>query len=456
MRIRPLRLLKYFVRQVAIIAMILPFRLYAQDNPAKPGAAITLDQCVSYALQHQPLLQKTQLNEDISKSNERIALSGWFPQLNLTGNLQHYIEQPVVIFPDFTNPSGPKRKITTGVLNNSSFQFSATQNLLNTSLLFAGKTAPDYNLLSRENTQLAKIDVVVNVSKAYYDVLLSNQQIKVLGEDVQRLEKNTRDAYNLYHNGIVDKTDYQRALIALNNAKAARRNAGEAIRAKYTYLKQLMGYPADSLFTVSFDSAAVAHETVLDTLQQPDYNSRVEYQALQTNLRLQHDQVGYYRWSFLPSLSAFYNYNIVYQNDVFSQLYSEKFPNSIVGLTLNLPLFQGTKRIQNLNIARLEYKQAQLDVDNLKSQINTEYSQAMAVYKSNLVQLSTDRENVGSARDIYKIISLQYNQGIKTYLDVIVAETDLRTAELNYLDTLFQVLSSSLDVKKALGQISIQ
>ncbi len=433
-----------------------PHFIRAQNASGVSDSTASLSACISYAMEHQPLLRETQLNESISASNVKLALSGWFPQVTATANMEHYIQQPTVIFPDFTNPTGPKRKITTGVLNNSTATLGVTQNIYTTDLLFAGKTAPDYRLIASENTRKSKIDVVVDVSKAFYDVLLSEQQIKVLNEDVQRLEKNKTDAYNLFNNGVVDKTDYQRAVIALNNAQAQIKNAREAIHAKYAYLKQVMGYPSDSTLTIAFDSTAVAGEIAIDTLQQANPDNRVEYQQLQTNLKLQHDQVQYYKWSFMPDLSAFYNYNLVFQNDLFSELYNVKYPNSIIGLSLNLPIFQGMKRIQNLNIARYEYKQSQLQAEDLKNQIHTEYSQALAQYKGNLVQLNTDQENEKDARDIYNIITLQYKQGIKTYLDVIVAETDLRTAELNYLDALFQVLSSALDVRKALGTIAVQ
>jgi outer membrane protein TolC len=98
----------------------------------------------------------------------------------------------------------------------------------------------------------------------------------------------------------------------------------------------------------------------------------------------------------------------------------------------------------------------ELDVDNLKSQVNTEYTQAMAIYKSHLNELSLDKENVKTATDIFNIIKSQYNQGIRTYLDVIVAETDLRTSQLNYFNALFQLLASTLDVKRALGNILVK
>jgi outer membrane protein TolC len=63
-------------------------------------------------------------------------------------------------------------------------------------------------------------------------------------------------------------------------------------------------------------------------------------------------------------------------------------------------------------------------------------------------------ENVALAEDVYRIIKLQYDEGIKTYLEVITAETDLRTTQLNYFNALYQVMSRKIDVQKSLGQIS--
>lgn len=59
--------------------------------------------------------------------------------------------------------------------------------------------------------------------------------------------------------------------------------------------------------------------------------------------------------------------------------------------------------------------------------------------------MSLARENIGTAKSIFNTVKLQYNKGVQTYLQVLVSETDLRKAELNYLSTLFQVLSSKLD-----------
>jgi len=77
----------------------------------------------------------------------------------------------------------------------------------------------------------------------------------------------------------------------------------------------------------------------------------------------------------------------------------------------------------------------------------------MSLYKGNLAYYLSLKENVVLADDVYKTIGLQYKSGVKTYLDVIIAESDLRTAQINFYDALFQLVQSKFDVQKAMGSI---
>jgi outer membrane protein TolC len=199
----------------------------------------------------------------------------------------------------------------------------------------------------------------------------------------------------------------------------------------------------------------MGNDVRLDTTQVVNYKNRIEYQALQTQKRLQIDNLDYYKLSFLPTLSVFYNYNLAYLNNDFNKLYNTSYPNSLIGLQVTLPLFEGTKRIQNIKVAKLELERSDWDITAIKFQINTQFVQAMSAYKSNLNYWRILKKNVQTAQNVYNVISLQYKQGVKTYLDVITAESDLRTAEFNYLDALFNVLSSKVDVEKAMGKIPL-
>ncbi|HEX8657606.1 MAG TPA: TolC family protein, partial [Hymenobacter sp.] len=159
-------------------------------------------------------------------------------------------------------------------------------------------------------------------------------------------------------------------------------------------------------------------------------------------------------YGFLPSLSAYGNYNRVFQNNEFSQLYNTAFPNSQVGLQLAVPIFTGMRRLQNLRIAELEQDRLDLDVVDTRNQVNTEYQSAIANYKSALNDLNAQRDNVADAREVYKVIKLQYDEGLRAFLDVITAENDLRNSQFNYYNSLYKVLASKLDVQRARGDIT--
>jgi outer membrane protein TolC len=276
----------------------------------------------------------------------------------------------------------------------------------------------------------------------------------VLEQTVTRLDRSLKDAYYQYQSGVADKVDYKRATISLNNAKADRKAALEQLTARYAYLKQQMGYPAEQSLQLSFDTTHMESEIAFDTLQRVKYESRIEFQQLQTMQRLLQANVKYNQWSYIPTLSAFGYYNLVYQNDEFGKLFSNSFPNSYIGLQFTWPLFQGGKRMWNIRQANLQLKRNEWELTDLKNSINTQFSQAMATYKSNLSDFYAQKENLEMASDVYNTLQLQYKSGVKTYLEVIIAETDLHTTQLNYYNSLYQVLSSKIDVEKALGTLS--
>ena len=432
-----------------LFILFFPFIVFGQTSPDTSLKTVTLKQCVEFALKNQPAVKQASIDEAINERDINISLAAWLPQVTGSGLYDYYFKGSPII------PSN--NSSTTGKIDNlSTLGLQANQVIYNNDVLQAAKAAKYSRLYYKQNTTSSQINVVADVSKAFFDVLLSQKQLDILNEDILRLQRSLKDAKSQYNAGVVDKTDYKQATIALNNSLASRKQTEEAIKSKEAYLKQIMGLGADSKLSLSYDSARYETEAIADTNQKLDYNNRIEYQLLQTQKSLQNVNVNYYKWGFLPSLSATGVYNLYYASDSFSRLYNKSFPNAYVGLSLSLPIFQGTKRLQNLSKARLQADRTDLDITNARSTISTEYVQALASYKSNYTNLQFLKENVSLAKDVYHVVSLQYREGIKIYLDVIVAQSDLRTAELNYYNALFQLLSSKIDLQKASGTLSVQ
>lgn len=421
---------------------------FGQGTP-DTAAPLSLRQCIDYALQHQPALQQSLVRTNIAKATNAISLSGWYPQVGVTANLNHYIQRPTSL----SNINGTEVPIKTSVVNTSTPGVGVTQAIFSPSLLYASKAAP-LNLKEAEQaTDSARIELVANVSKSFYSLLLTLQQIDVLKEDTARLGESMRTAYHQYIGGIVDETDYEQATVTLNTSMVQLKQAVESVAPQYATLKQLMGYPPEQQFNLSYDSTEMLKNIDIDTAEQLQYDKRIELQQLATQKKLQQQLTRYYQKAYFPTLSAFYNYNYAFQNNSFSKLYADAFPNSLIGLTLSVPVFTGFSRVQNVRRSKLQGQMLDWAEVNLKSSIYAEYKTALANYKSNRYNLEQMKNNVELSKRVYFVADLQYKQGLTPYLNVITAESNLRTSELTYLDALFQVLSSKIDWQKAMGDI---
>ncbi|HUB60059.1 MAG TPA: TolC family protein, partial [Puia sp.] len=140
----------------------------------------TVGACVEFALSHYPLVQQAMLDEQITDRQIKSRLAEWYPQIGLNASYQNYFQLPAVAF------NGAY--VYSGTYNNSAVAFGLNQTIFNRDVLLASQTKRDVQTQIHQMTISDKIDVTVNVSKAFYDVLLTEQDIKVLDDDIVRLQ----------------------------------------------------------------------------------------------------------------------------------------------------------------------------------------------------------------------------------------------------------------------------
>jgi outer membrane protein len=434
------------MKRIILFFPVIFLLVSAKAQTKDTSTSKTLEECVRYALDNQTNIRQALIDEQITDRQIKSVLSDWFPQIGFSGSYQNNFQRPTSIFNGAATPIG--------TTNQSGGFFSLNQNIFSRDVVVAQQSSKDVKLSAKQNTINNRIAVVSNVSKAFYDMLLSKQQIVLLDTDIVLLTRSLKDAYNQYKGGLVDKTDYQRATISLNNANASRKTATETLKSKTALLKLYMSYPSDAKLDVIFDSTRMRAEVAsFDTLQDVDVKNRIEFQQLVTEKRLYEYNLKYYKWGFLPTVSAFGEYNLNYYNDQFKNLYQNNYPNSYAGLSITIPLFTGTRRIQEVRIAQLQIDRLNYNFISLTDSIHTQYVQALSSYKADLNNYYEQKANMDLAHEVYNIIQLQYRSGIKTYLDVVVANNDLFSAQINYTNAIFQVLSDRIDVERAMGTL---
>ncbi len=288
------------ISPLIIIVWLISFSTHAQQTDSLLQEA-TLENVVDYAMKHQPLIQQSVIDQETTETTIRSKLADWYPQLNFNYNIQHnFVLQPTLVPEALAPPTGIARF---GALNASTAQFAITQNIFNRDVFLASKTASQVRVQALQTTSSRKIDLAVNITKAFYDMLATQQQIKVGQGDILRLKQSLKTAFDQYSGGLVDKIDYKRATITLSNTQATLKSNQELLKYKTEYLKALMGYPVGGPLSIKYDTLQMENEISLDTLQSVNYQDRIDYKLLTTQRKLQEANIKYNQWSFLPTVA---------------------------------------------------------------------------------------------------------------------------------------------------------
>ena len=174
----------YWLVRFCIISgfLIIFFSANAQTTAkdADTTEFLTLKQCIDYALIHQPALNRSLLNISIAKETNAVNLSGFFPQVSIEGTFTHYIQLPTSFFSDTSGSSTAPVRQRLGVVNTLTPEVYVSQAIFSPGLTYALRSAPLCLKQSNQITDSIKINVVATVSKAFYNLLLTLEQINVL------------------------------------------------------------------------------------------------------------------------------------------------------------------------------------------------------------------------------------------------------------------------------------
>ncbi|MCF8319516.1 MAG: TolC family protein [Sphingobacteriaceae bacterium] len=415
----------------------------------------TLPQAIEYAFKNQAAVLNAQLDEQIAKNTVKQTTGIGLPQVSGSFSFQDFLKLPTSLLPgDFFGQPGTQVPVQFGVKYQSALGLEASQLLFDGSYLVGLQAAKTYKELSIRNSKRTKIETAVAVSKAYYSVLVSNEQLGLLDANLVRLKKSLHDIEAYYKNGLVEKVDVDRLHVLTNNLETERENVIRLLALNTNLLKFQMGMPIETNLTLN-DSikelSLTADVLVADSLA---YKNRVEFSLGQTQKKLNELNLKRYKSEFLPSIVAFGSTSNSYQNNSFSQLYTNYYPTSLVGLKLSLPLISGGQRIYKIKNARLEVQKSANDLANLQNGINLEIIQAKTSFLNGLQSLENQKRNMELSKEVLRISKVKYEQGVGSSLEVTAAETSLKESQNNYINALYESLINKVNLDRALGRIN--
>ena len=129
------------------------------------------------------------------------------------------------------------------------------------------------------------------------------------------------------------------------------------------------------------------------------------------------------------------------------------FNTSVVHLNINLPIFNGFARDARIKKTKIELKQIENQIDALKNNIDNEITQAKLNYMSSVATMQFQKKNMQLAEAVYQQTKKKFETGTGSNTEMTAAQSDLVTAQNNYMNALYSALIAKVDLLKATGKL---
>jgi outer membrane protein len=285
--------------------------------------------------------------------------------------------------------------------------------------------------------------------------LISDKQITLLDANLKQLKQQLDETTAQNKQGFAEKIDVDRLTVQYNNLVTSRENVVRLLALNYQLLKFQMGMPIENSLILKDKLEDIKLEDNLPQVGADTtfYHNRVEYSLLESQKRLNEYDLQSKKAQYLPKLTANGNYSLSYQNNSFGNLYSASFPSSFIGLTLNIPIYNGGQRANQVKQSQITVQKSQNDLDNAKNALMLQASQASVMYINGLQSLKNQQKSQELAREVLRVSKIKYQQGVGSSIEVTQAQTALESADNSYIQGLYDALVSKVDLDKAYGRI---
>lgn len=418
----------------------------------------SLEEAIQYALEHNySAINASRDLVDAQKQKWETIATG-LPQIDGSVNYQDQIKQPISLVPGEFFPGGEPGTfvpIVFGPPRSTSATATLKQQIFDGSYIVGIQATKAFLSYSENNKEKTDQEVRKAVVESYGNALLALESAAILDRNIATVEKNLYETQKLYENGLGEEENVEQLQITLANLKNAL-NSNERLKSiTLQMLNVVMGLPLDhpTELTQTLDDL-VSQETRPELL-----NSAF---SLENNtdfkLVLNLNEQRYYEWKLarsraLPTLNAFINYGWTGFGDPVTVIGTDaqSFESSILGFDLKIPLFSSLKRSASTQRAKIALEKAKTQMEETEQMLMLQHKQARSDYILAIETYQTSKENLSLAERIERKNEIKYSEGIASSFDLRQAQTQLYSAQGDYLRAMIDVINNKTALENILN-----
>ena len=456
--------------------------LEAADSAETP-VVITLEQALKIGLSENVSVKVADMEIQRTGFAKKGTYASLFPQIDASGSFQRTIKKQVM-YMDFdmgalggamgggaaggegaTPPSGGEGSADAGSSssngggfevgrwNNFSAGISASMPLVNAQLWKSLKISGLDVELAVEKARSSRLDMVTQVKNAFFSTLMAKEAFEVYKQVYENAVQNLTETQKKYDAQKASEMELIRARTTVANAIPNVFNAESSVILALWQLKAVLGVDLDMNLDVAGRLADYAEHMLYDINENReislDHNTTMKQLAIQAEMLS--ETIKLQKYANIPSLSVVFNYSINAMTNDFNFSEYRWTPYSVVGFSLNIPIFAGGKRYNQIRQAKNQYEQVQLQTANTERQLKIAIRQSLATMETNMKSYYAAQDAVASAQKGYDITEASYKVGRSTLIELNDAQLALTQSRLAESQAILNFLMAKTQLEQTLG-----
>ncbi|MBO5875467.1 MAG: TolC family protein [Alistipes sp.] len=412
---------------------------------------LTLEQALEIALSENPTIKIADQEIEIKRYAKQGTYAKLYPQIDATATYQRVIEKQTMSM----SLGGQTQTIKVGSDNSFNGGISAAMPVVNAQLWASLKVSALDVELAVEKARSSRQDMVEQVTKAYYSVLLAKESLAVYKSVYNNAVENNKNVKMRYDVGSVSEYDMIRSNVSVQNAEPNVFEAENSVMLTLWQLKALLGL--DLQMDIDVEGSLMDFKSAMDeaySLSQLDLTNNTTMKQFELQEQMLDKALKITKLANVPTLSvnAAYLYTALGNDGRFGQKEAWN-PYSYAGVQLNIPIFAGNSKRAATRKANLDLSNLQLQRENVERQLRVAMIQSLNSMQTSVKQFNSADATVAQAQRGYEIAVKRYEVGKGTLVEIDNSQLALTQAELSRNSSIYNFLTSKIALDKILGNL---
>ncbi len=463
-----------------IFSLLLLFSIGSQAQQDQSAAySFSLAEAIEFGLKNNYQSKIAQKDIEIALKQKWEIIAQGLPQISGGVDCQNFLKQPVTLLPaaafdntqstidvvqDYfdnverndTPVNTPEGFIPVRFGTRQSVNATATwrQLLFDGSYIVGIQSVKTLLQISKNAKTKTDLEIKKAIINAYGNVLLAEESVEIFRKNVQTLQKTYDDTKKIFENGLTEQEDVEQLEITLLNLKNSLNRSERMQKIAHEMLNLSLGIPVEKKVVLTNNLKELAikfYEPELLETQIP-IEDNIDYRIAKNSAESAQIQVRLQKAKALPTLSGFVNYGYQGFSDEFTFLNSDQeyFGQSILGVSLNIPLFSSGMRSARTRQREIEYEQALLNLERTENEVKGQINMAKSDYEFTIENYENALRNLELAQRIEKKNQVKFFEGIASSFELNEAQRQLYSAQQNYLQSMFEVITAKVTLENLL------